>query len=262
MRKEFSFLYIFFALIFTSGLFAQNEMAKESLFIIHEDIVKPAMVGEYESASKELAAKLKEHNIQELNYNAASRDDFHYIYVSKIENMAELDSNPWKTFEEKMGKDKVEALWNRFDKCYDSHKNFIVRRLDDLSHMPASITANISNLNFRHWDFYYIQPEKREEARKIAKEWKTLYESKNIQDDGYRLSFGDLGTDMPVYVTVQFAKDAADFNAKNMKTDQALGEEGKALMQRTMALTRKFESVDGWARPDLSYVPQEAMTAK
>ena len=39
MRKEFSFLYIFFALIFTSGLFAQNEMAKESLFIIHDFVV-------------------------------------------------------------------------------------------------------------------------------------------------------------------------------------------------------------------------------
>ena len=61
---------------------------------------------------------------------------------------------------------------------------------------------------------------------------------------------------------VQSAKNAADFESKNAKVNELLGEEAQELMQRTMAITRKFETKTGWMRPDLSYMPSEEMTAK
>ena len=116
--------------------------------------------------------------------------------------------------------------------------------------------------NFRHWDFYHINPDKEDEASAIGKEWHALYASKNIST-AYRVYKGGLGTEMPTYVVVVSAKNAADYAAQNQKIMEMLGEEGKALNEKTMTITNSFRSVNGWFRPDLSYLPQtDEMTAK
>ena len=59
-------------------------------------------------------------------------------------------------------------------------------------------------------------------------------------------------------MVVQWAKSADEFYAQQAENREALGDAAD-LSKRTMALTRKFESYDGWIRPDLSYLPDAAM---
>jgi len=263
MRKRLFFLV---ALCFTAGLhtnlaYGQEDKTKNQLFIIHEDVVKPSMVAQYEKAASDLVAKLKEHNIASFNYGAASTTDLHYLYVTPIKNMAELDINAEEEIIEKMGKDATRAMWEQFANCYDSHKNFLVTRLTDLSYQPESADNDGEQKNFIHWDYYHVQPGKGDEARSLSKEWRDLYASNNVAM-GYNLYVGGIGTDMPLFVTTQRAKNAADFQMQSAKTAELLGDAGKDLNQRTMAITLRFESRDGWARPDLSYTPATKMTAK
>ena len=245
----------------TFNVFAQDEEPKGQLFRIHEDVVKPSMVSKYEEAAKGLVAKLTENNMASPSYMTAVRDDFHYIYIRPLENMAALDTNPWKELEKKMGEEAMKAMWKGFDGTYYKHHNFMARLMTNLSYTPETTSMESEEMNFRHWDFYYVNPDKSDEAKEIAKEWLALSKSKNIPT-GYRLYTGDIGTEMPLYVVVQWAKNAAEFYSQIEKNNEILGEEGKALMAKTMAITRRFEQKNGSMRPDLSYMPKEEITEK
>lgn len=246
------------------NVYAQEEESQSQLFRIHEDVVKPSMVNKFEEARKGLLAKLMENNITSMSYRVAVTDDFHYMMVSEIENMAALDKNPWQELREKMGDEESRAMakWN--DGTYDMHHTYLARLQHNLSYTPENAGENSEEMNFRHWSFYYINPDKAEEAREIAKEWHDLYTKKNIPSGyGYRIYTGGIGTEVPLYVVVQSAKNAADFEARNAKVNELLGEDAQELMQRTMAITRKFDTKTGLMRPDLSYMPEtEEMTKK
>lgn len=264
MRKEILFLFVVcFLLGFcVANVSAQEEEPKSQLFFIHYDQVIPGMVDKYEEAAKGIVAKLSENNMTELKYTVAMTNDLNYLYVYELENMADLDKNPWQDLEKKIGKEAMDAMWQPYDNTYTMHKNYLIRLWPDLSYTPETSNEQMAEMNFRHWDFYYVDPDKGDEAREIAKQWLELYKSKNITT-GYRLYTGDIGTEVPVYVAVQWAKSPAEFYAQNAKNEELLGEEGQALLDKTMAITHKFEQKDGWIRPDLSYMPETGeMTEK
>ncbi|MFQ5770050.1 MAG: hypothetical protein ACE5HX_05915 [bacterium] len=243
------------------SILAQEEEPKSQLYFIHEDVVKPSMVSKYEEAVKGVVAKLTENNMTSLSHVVAMSEDFHYSFIAQIENMADLDKSPWKELEKKIGEEAMKAMWKGYEGTYYKHHSFLVRLRPDLSYTPETTSEESEEMNFRHWSFYYVNPDKWNEAREISKEWVALFKSKKIPT-GYRMYTGGIGTEVPLYIVVQWAKNAAEFYAQAAKNDELLGEEGEALGAKTMAITRKFEQKNGWIRPDLSYMPEEEMTAK
>ena len=246
-----------FVTLLSLNLMAQEDDSKSQLYSIHEDFVKPSMVGEYENAIKEFKSKLAEHGV-DLTYMMMARDDFHYLHIKAIDNFAQLDENTLAGLEEKMGEEAMQAMWSNFDGCYDVHMNYLIRLSHDLSYNDTGITA--METPYRQIEYYYVQPGKGQEARAIAKEWHDLYGSKEITS-GYRVYTGAIGTEMPVYIIVQWAENPAELQAQVAKNEMMLGDDGKELQGRTLAITRKMESHSGWMRPDLSHIPA-AMTAK
>ena len=93
--------------------------AQNKSYWVHQDNVKPSMVGEYEKIAKEFNAACKEHNAQ-TSWITATTDDFRYMYVTPIENMADLDKRPFADMAKAMG-DSFGDIFNRFNKCYNSH---------------------------------------------------------------------------------------------------------------------------------------------
>ena len=250
--------------VFVWNVSAQEEGAKskDKLYVIHEDIVKPSKVAEYEKAAKGFAEALAKADMHNLKNLVIQTDDMVYSYVSEVENMASLDERPFKELKEKMGEEAFDAMFDAYNGTFESHRNFMVRLRDDLSYTPEQSEESTEEMNFRHWDFVHYFPDKGDEAKEISKEWVELYKSKK-SPMGYRTYTGGLGTDTPFYVYVAWAKDAQDFHAQNDKNRELLGDEGKDLWQRTLAITRKFEHKNGRIRPDLSYLPEEEeLTAK
>jgi hypothetical protein len=232
-----------------------QEADKGQKFIVHEDIVKPSMVAQYEAASKAFKEALDEHGSAEAKFLTVSLDDMRYLFVSPIENMAALDNNPlFKALKEALGEEGVETLMSGFDGTYETHKNYVLNLSNELSYNSGEIVEE--GVYFRHFDYYFVNPDKEKEAKAISKEWKELYESHNIPQ-GYRIYTGGLGTE-PLIMVVQWATSAEEFYAQQAKTREALGDV-KDLESRTMAITRKFESHDGQIRPDLSYMPEAVM---
>ena len=262
--KTFLFIMIgLFMSLSTAYVAAQDGQSKGQLHLIHEDFVKPSKVAEYEAALKELLAQLTQQKAA-VQFNASMRDDFHYYFVMPVENFSAVDelNKTMEEFDKKIGEMKSEELNKNFAGTYTYHEVFMARLMTDLSYAPEQSRLKDDEAGFLHWDFYYIEPGKEKEAMGIAKEYKELYKSKNISD-GYDLWMGDIGSEMPVLAVVQWGKNATDFYTQSEKNDALLGEAGQALGAKAMAITRKFEHINGRPRPDLSYMPaKEAVTEK
>src|SRR5680860_1654275 len=108
MKRVKTTLLIALAILIMPILNAQDN--KSQAYWVHEDVVKPSMTSEYEAICKELTENMKKYNIQELNAIVSNTADNRYLWVSPIENMAQIDKPVFATLSEKMGADKMGAL--------------------------------------------------------------------------------------------------------------------------------------------------------
>ncbi len=236
-------------LCFSSNLVAQE--MKSQKFVVHEDVVLPNKMMEYEKASKSFVETLSKHAGTEAQFMALSTDDMRYIFISPIENMAALDKSPFAKMDAALGKDAAKEVWSSWDGLFETHKDYIINLSTDLSYNSGAIMED--GINYRHMVYYYLYPDKEAEAKTVAKEWKALYAAKKVPY-GYRIYTGGMGTE-PMIMVTRWAKDASTFHAQNSETLEMLGDEAGALYQRTLALTKKIETVDGQMRPELSFMP-------
>ncbi len=248
----FPFLLVFIAYTAVPVLSQENQMGQ--LFAIHEDVVIPAKVHKYEKAAKGLASALEEHQIKTMFYNTANTSDFTYIYVTPVNRLADIDvmDAAFGELMEKMGEKAFEKTMDQFTDCYDSHRNYMIRLRSDLSYNPEYGYNPEDGMNYRKWEFFHAYPGKEGQMRTVLEKWKALYTKHSIQG-GYRIYQGEMGTDMPLIVVVESAKDAVDFATKRQQVIDKLGQEGEDLWNETIALTRKLEFKTGMMRPDLSY---------
>ena len=254
--KNVNVLGLLFFFLFISSFGMAQEKAKNQLFSVHEDVVKPSMVAEYEMLAKQLAAALKEHDIKGVEYLSAVTDDFRYLYVTPIENMAELDNNYFATLAEKMGGDNLGELFSKMDQCYEKHGNYMITMDTEMSHMPEGISQTQEGLPHRTFFEYHVTPANIRALSEVGmriKEYHAAHESP-LHYRVYRKGFGGLGDYFLIAVS---SKDAAHFESIMNETMALLGEEYGALINEALSLTTRFDTYQGTIRPDLSYFPAE-----
>ncbi len=233
--------------------FVLMQAQESQKFLVHEDVVYPSKIAEYEAVSKTFAETMEQHDATDGAFLALSLDDHRYLYVSAIEDYAALDMNPFEKVAEKMGED-FDNMMSKYNGTFESHKNYVINLSHDLSYNSQNIVMD--GVNFRHFTYYFVTPGKWKEAKALAKEWKELYTAKGIEE-GFRIYTGGLGTEELIMV-VNWAESAEAYHASRARTNEKLGDVSD-LRARTMAVTRKMESYDGMIRPDLSYQPKSAM---
>jgi hypothetical protein len=85
----------------------------------------------------------------------------------------------------------------------------------------------------------------------VGAEYVKLFKAKGVKI-GYNVYKVVMGAEMPAYIVSVGAADAADYQAENAKLPGLVGAELQSLSARTAALTRRFETREALARPDLS----------
>ena len=252
-RLKTTLLFALAFVLFTNFTIAQDNDTQA--FSVHEDQVKLSMIGEYEKANKELVAKLKEHNIQDVNWITSTTQDGRYLYVTSIENMADLDKRPFAALAEKMGGEEMGELFNSMNKCYDNHGSYVIHLDKTLTYMPDGITQTPEGQNYRRFFYLHVTPENYGKLVEKMKAIKELYAAKGskVNYRVYHSGFGIMGN----YVMVAVAATDGEAYEKNSAENRTLlGEEGKNLMDETFRLVSKFESFTGAVRPDLAYSPE------
>jgi hypothetical protein len=230
---------------------AQEEEQKSQMFMIHVDHVISSKSMQYEEANKGFNALCSEHGLTDANTWTFALSNGDYMHVSMLESMANLDKNPFSAVVEKAGKDAWATMYSKFDGTYMEHESFIVNGNPEVSYKAEQLQQE--GMNYRVWSYNYYEDKDTEEVKKISKKWKELYEAKNIET-GYTIYSDGLGHPGPVIIVMRWAKSPAEYYTQMEKTWEALGEEGKKLGQETSKLIYKHEKVDGWFKPDLSYI--------
>lgn len=226
--------------------------AQNQLFSIHADYVKPSMESEYVEITKAFVAECKKHNLQNADWTQLRMDNGTYISFEAIPNMAALDVNTFAPLVEKMGKEKFNALFDRYAKCYDRHGSYIVTRIENLTYMPEGAMAAQEGQNYRKYHYLYVTPST---AKMIAEKMKAIKElyAKKGSKEYYRVYHSGFGTLGEYFLVVISAKDELSYAKQSAENDALLGDEGKKLLDDLFKNISRYDPVTGYLVPDLSY---------
>lgn len=225
----------------------------QKMYRIHEDVVKPSHIMEYETVVKELLDMMKTHNVQDTKWITAVTNDSRYMFVAPMESYATLDKpNFVSTLIEKEGKEKIMALFNRMDKCYDTELDYIINLNEELTYMPEGITQTPEGENYREFHFVYVAPGNRAVVKEKMKAIKELYKTKGSKTY-YRVYNSGFGTAGEYYMVAIAAKDQEHMVQKGNANKELLGEDGQNAMWAMYSNVLRYEKVEADMRPDLAY---------
>lgn len=240
------------ALLVVFNLSAQDN--QPTMFTVHTDNVKFDKMMQYEEAAKELKSAFEKHNIPDVSWTALSIEDGRYVYVSAIENMADLDKNIMAGLYEKMGEEAADAMFSKMDECYDSHGNTIVHYLPKMSYHPES-EGSMAGKNHREYHFLYYAPKNAEAMKEGMTEIHDMFKKRNIAN-GYSVYHSGFGSPESYYMVSISAKDGLEIAQNGKLNDEAFTDEDQATFFKVIQLTTRYDKVEGRLRPDLSYQPK------
>jgi hypothetical protein len=247
---------LLFTMLLSSFLSWSQDGKNQQAYLIHEDRVKPGMVEEYEQVAKDLVAACKENNIQQLNWLTAAQDDHTYLHITPMEKFAELDVNNFSFLAEKMGKDKMSALFERFNPCYDEHGDYVIYLNKDLSYQPGGINTNPEGKYYRRFMYDYVTPSNEKEYVEALKEIKELFIKKNSKMN-YRIYSTGFGTIGKSYLIVLEGESPVQLETLAAENWESMGEDFGPMVVKIRDKILKRDEKSGWMRPDLSYIPKK-----
>jgi hypothetical protein len=248
---------VIFAVLMTGSLAAAQQTAPPKLYVLHQEVARPGMVKQYEDTTKEFISLVRQHHdlIPTFDFVGVAGEDFVYAYVSQLDNFAELDKmyGGFDALAKAAGPNWGDLMM-RGGAATEYTRESVLMEDPSVSYTPAQPRLKPEEEKYLHVDLYYVQPGREMEADAVAKEFAALFRKKNLPDS-YRLFKVVMGPEMPLIIVTTPAKDAADYATRDAAVREALGAEGQALFQRAFALTRRFDTHNGWIRPDLSLEP-------
>ena len=250
-RSKLTLFFLAFLMIAPLSISAQK------MFRVHEDVVKPSHIMEYETVISELLTLVKKHNVQDTKWITAVTRNSHYLFVSPMENYAQLDKpNFVAALIEKEGKEKIYGLFDRMDKCYDTELDYIIHLNEDLTYMPEGVTQTPEGENYREFHYIYVSPGNRAVVKEKMKAIKALYEDKGSKSY-YRVYNSGFGTNGEYYMVAVAAKDEQHMAEKEKVNQELLGSDGESAMWAMYSNVMRYENVEADMRPDLAYSPKE-----
>jgi hypothetical protein len=224
----------------------------QKMYQVHVDYVKPSKVQDYETIAKDFIAACKTHNPQ-TSWILTTTSDNRYMYVSPMDNFAELDKNPFADMAKTMG-DSFGDIFKRFNTCYDKHGDYVLILDEALSYMPDGMTQTPEGEDYRKFYFLYYTPDNQGNLWEAMKGIKDLFASKGSKEY-YRVYRSGFGITDSYYMVAVASKDEIDSATRGKANDNLLGEGANEAFGKLMGATSKFEEFGGRMRPDLYYKP-------
>lgn len=250
------------ALAVVAPLAAQEEMAPQ-MFLVHQEVVEPAMLEEYVQTSKDFFALVAAHRetMPTFHAQAVQTEEYEFVYVMPLANFAQMDQlmGEFMAMAASGNQEWQEAMvaGAGTTRHYDE---FLVLYRPDLSYQPAEPRVKPEEVAAWRWDFYYLKPEKAMDAEALAKDVAALYREKGIQD-GYDIFQALFGDDLPYLVVSTPGKSQADIEGRFGEIAEKLGDAWAPIQQRIHDAVRSYTSKYAWARPDLGLAPPAAPAA-
>ena len=236
-------------------LLIAQDVPKDQLFMVREEVARVDMWDKYESTSKQWVEMMTEGGLDLPYVRASQQDDAHYLYLIPINSYADIDKfqGIFGSAIEKAGKDKWAKFLVENESTIVTHKDFVVRWSAEYSYVPQKPRLTRDESPFIHWMYFHYKLENRKEVMEVLKEWKKLYESKNISN-GYSIWLVEMGLDNDMIVLTEYFKDGADFYSAQKEDNALMEAEATALWNKMAPLLVDVKNKYGNRRPDLSYI--------
>jgi hypothetical protein len=250
-------LFFMFAgvLLVCAQLSFSQDAPKDQLFVIREEVARVDMWDKYESTSKQWVELMTEGGLDLPYVRASQQDDAHYLYLIPINSYADIDKfqSVFGSAIEKAGKEKWAKFLVENESCIVTHKDYVVRWSAEYSYIPKTPRLKVEDSKFIHWMYIRFKLEKRKELMAVLKEWKQLYESKNI-NSGYSIWQVEMGLDNDMIVLTEYFKDGADYYSTTKEVNAQVKAEEDVLWAKMAPLLVEVKQKHGNRRPDLSYI--------
>ncbi len=241
-----------FLVVILTAITSFSIQAQDQKYWIFADQVKPSMEAEYVQTNKDLIAACKKHNLQNFTWTTIRADDGVYNYIVAIDKMADIDKNNFGPLEEKMGKENMQVIWDKFDKCIDRNKSYILTLKKELSYMPNGLPAQTDTERYRKHHYFYVAPSNVKTVTEKIKAITALYTKKNSKLN-YRVYRSGFGTNEDYFLVSISAKNEEDYAKKIEGNRILLGDEGKALMDDLYKNISRYDVKTAMTQPDLGY---------
>ena len=257
MKNQLIFLLASFLLFNFSAASLIAQTDNSQLYAIRTTKVKPYNQTAYENAIKKANAAFKEAKVN-LEYYVNSTHTYEYFTAVPIENLAELDKSYWAEAISKLGLEKLMELAKPVEEFTSETNVDIYAHLKDFDYKHPSLKD--TKMNFRKWYIYEFKPSATLLIKPLMKEWIDVYKKYDvIRDQSYYIS--RIGPNDGTVVLTMDAKDEETHAQQDKAFFEKVGEEGRALWEKTEALLVSHETRTGSFRPDLSMFPMIAATA-
>lgn len=256
MKQIKSLLAVVMILIFSFGRSQAQNTDNVQLYHVHEDVVRPSMLQDYEKTSKEFMDNAKKYNLPGAKWVTTQTNDFRYLYVMPIAKMADLDDRSfWIKLGEKMGKENLDQVFKNWDKCYSTHFDYIIILNKDLSYMPGGITQTPEGQDYRRFYYIHTTPQNVDKLTESLKEVKNMFQKKGSKME-YRVYESGFGVKGKYFMIAIAAKDGATYETMDEANNVLIGADADKVFGEMMKNVTKFEEVTGRMRPDLAYTPK------
>ncbi len=246
------FKLLILVLFVSNFAYAQDEQS--NMYSVHTDHVNFDKMTQYEGLAKQLKDECVKHDVKSTNWTAVSTEDGRYMYVTPIENMADLDKNKMSGLFEKMGEGEAGKMFDKMNECYDSHGDHIVHYIPGLSYNPEGYSRE--DMNERQYHFLYHTAQNGDDLGDAMNKIKEMFTAKGVKN-GYNVYHSGFGSDESYFLVAVAGKSALHFAQMSEEDDALLGDEKDDVFFEMIQLTSRYDQVNGSIRPDLSYAPKK-----
>ena len=237
---------------------AQEGEYSPTWWVVFTEQVAPSNVAAFEKASAAMHEVIEANAPEDMVFYTLSGPETGFVYAIPMESMGDFMklNEQWMGMINRIGMETWDAMTAKSDALVDyTTTNFYVER-QDLSYWPEAMAASADDMMMRHYDWLYPKPGMQDEFVEVLKEWVALYQEHDL-DTGWTTFQAVSGDELPLFVLSTPAENLAEFAAMGDAIDELLGEAGEELMQKSMAMLRKYEHNNAWLRPELSLMPDE-----
>lgn len=243
--------YFIAALILMPAVWAQTPKDdSQQMYWVREIQVKPGMRAENIALDKEYLENVKKHD-NDHKYLFMVNDEELIRYFTPINSLCDITSDYKAHLTEKIGKDKANELFLKYNETATMHGDYILTTDNDLSNIKEEKPNIDAGSAYHKWIFYYPYPEKSDEFVKQANTVKKLVDSNDTKlvSRVYRSGFG---SPEEFFIVSIPAKDEASYENLIQETGEIIGEEFGRELDKLNKLCSKIKTEDVWFVPGMS----------
>lgn len=221
-------------------------------YTIFADHVAISDQAAFDEAGRDFARLFNEKGVKDVAWVTITGAELGYTYAIPGYGPADMGkmNAAWGAAMTAVG-DAGARISAKSDALVQSREMYYLLLRPDLSYSPEAVAFKADE-PYRHYVQFRVHAAKTAEFEASAKAWAKAYADHGVER-GFRVYQYITGSDLPMYLLVENARDEVHHETLSAQIDNALGADQEPLMRQTGATLRSVREMEGWVRPDLSY---------